>query len=224
MVFGSSPEGGMLMPMGRGCSSEACAAVRERCTGEVYAEVILGTLAEVLDVICYPADISVHQLEETPFETIGAESDTVFVFDGLDDGADLLDEVVVSGENDVLYGLGAAVSVLGAGLAIDGPGTIVRALRVRGNVTIDRNDAKLSLVEIWGNLTINGDRVTLSESAVHGGILVVGTDAVLARNLFEGTAELSGTNLRCVQNQRFDDRNGDRAIDDDELGADVTCR
>jgi hypothetical protein len=118
MVFGSSPEGGVLMPMGRSCSSETCAAVRERCRGEVYAEVILGSAAEVLDVICYPADIAVHQLEETPFETIGAESDTVFVFDGLDDGADLLDEVVVSGENDVLYGLGAAVSVLGAGGAL----------------------------------------------------------------------------------------------------------
>jgi hypothetical protein len=66
--------------------------------------------------------------------------------------------------------------------------------------------------------------VTLSASAVHGDVLVVGTDTVLARNLFEGAAELSGTNLRCVLNQRFDDRDNDRDIDDDELGPEVACR
>jgi hypothetical protein len=224
MVFGISPAGGVMTPMGAHCTSDVCAAVRERCGPDVYAEVILGRADDLLDVICYRADLDVRELERTPFESIGEESETVFVLDGIDDGADLLDEVTVSGRDDVLYGLGPQVSVLGAGLAIDGLGTIVRALTVRGDVTVDRNDAKLSFLEIWGDLTINGNQVTLSESIVHGQVLVVGTNAVLARNLLEGATPLTGTNLRCVLNQRFDDRDDDRVIDDDELGREVECR
>lgn len=224
MVFGAAPDGAVTMPMGRGCSSEACSVALERCGSNGYAEVVLGTTGEVLDVICYRGDLSVRELADTPFELIGSEHETVFVFDALDDGADLLDDVVVTGDSDVLYGAGADVSVLGAGLGIDAPNTIVRGLTVRGNVTIDKNDVKLSLVEIYGDLTINGNQVTLSESIVHGEVLVVGTNAVLARNLLEGTARLLGTNLACSLNQRFDDRNADRQIQDDELGTEIDCR
>jgi hypothetical protein len=224
MVFGESNEGAVTLPLEPGCASVACLAVRERCAADVYAEVILATTGDVLDVICYRADLAVRQLELTPFESIGEESNTVFIIDDLDDGADLLDEVVVSGDGDVLYGSGAALSVLGAGLDIDGLDTVVRALTVRGDVTVDRNLAKLSLVEIWGDLTINGNQVTLSESIVHVDILVVGTDAVLARNLLANVSPLQGTNLRCAQNQRFDDDNRNREVDPDELGAEVECR
>jgi hypothetical protein len=224
MVFGESPAGAMARAMGSTCTSEPCAAVQERCGLEAYAEVILGTALEVLDVICYRADLGVRQLEETPFDVIGEENDTVFIFDAIDDGADLLDEVTVSGENDVLYGTGADVSVLGAGLTIDGPNTIVRGLTIRGGVTIDRDDAKLSLVEIWGDLTINGNQMTLSESIVHGDVRVVGTNAVLARNLLEGATRLIGTNLECALNQRFDDRNGNREIERNELRGEVDCQ
>jgi hypothetical protein len=224
MVFGASPEGAVAMQTGPDCTSQACAAVLERCGGNAYAEVVLGTTGSVLDVICYRGDLDVREIADAPFDEIGSERETVFVFDALDDGADLLEEVVVRGESDVLYGAGADVSVLGAGLGIDAPGTIVRGLTVRGEVTVDKNDAKLSLVEIYGDLTINGNRVTLSESIVHGDVLVVGSDAVLARNLLEGTGRLSGTNLECSLNQRFDDRNTDRRIDDDELGAEIVCQ
>jgi hypothetical protein len=224
MVFGESKDGGVMLSLGSRCTSEACLAVRERCGGDVYAEVILATTGSVLDVICYRADLDVRQLAHTPFESIGEESNTVFIIDDIDDGADLLDQVVVSGDNDVLYGSGAALSVLGAGLDLAGLGSIVRALTVRGDVTVKRNDAKLSLVEIWGDLTINGNRVTLSESIVHGDVLVVGTDAVLARNVLANVAPLEGTNLRCALNQRFDDLNRDREIDPDELGVEVECR
>jgi hypothetical protein len=224
MVFGASPEGAVAVQMGPSCTSEACAAVLTRCGGNVYAEVVLGTTGSVLDVICYRGDLGVRELDDAPFDQIGSEHETVFVFDALDDGADLLEDVVVTGEGDVLYGAGADVSVLGAGLGIDAPGTIVRGLTVRGDVIVDKNDVKLSLVEIYGDLTINGNQVTLSESIVHGEVLVVGSNAVLARNLLEGTGRLTGTNLECSLNQRFDDRNTDRQIEDGELGPEIACR
>jgi hypothetical protein len=224
MVFGASFEGAVAMQIGPSCTSEACAAVLERCGSNVYAEVVLGTTGVVLDVICYRGDLGVREIADAPFDQIGSEHEMVFVFDALDDGADLLDDVIVTGEGDVLYGAGADVSVLGAGLGIDAPGTIVRGLTVRGDVTVDKNDVKLSLVEIHGDLTINGNQVTLLESIVHGDVLVVGSNAVLAHNLLEGTGRLSGENLDCSLNQRFDDRNTDRQIEENELGPEIACQ
>ncbi len=223
MVFGA-PGGGVTIPVDAACASEPCRAVLDECGGNAYAEVVLGTPGNVLDVMCYPGDLGVREIGSAPFETIGEESDTVFVFDALEDGADLLGEVTVTGDGDVLYGAGAEVSVLGGNLGIDGERTVLRGVTIRGDVTIDKNDAKLSLVQINGDLTINGNGVTLSESIVHGDVLVVGSNTVLARNLLEGVASLQGTNLACSLNQRFDDADGDRVIDDAELGVEVACR
>jgi hypothetical protein len=223
MVFGAS-EGGVTTSIDAACATETCVAVRERCGGDAYAEVVLGTPGNVLDVMCYPGDLRVREIGAAPFESIGEESDTVFVFDALEDGADVLGDVTVSGDNDVLYGAGAEVSVLGGGLGIDGERTVLRGLTIRGNVTIDENEAKLSLVQINGDLTINGNGVTLSESIVHGDVLVVGSNTVLSRNLLEGVASLEGTNLACRLNQRFDDADGNRVIDDAELGSEVACQ
>jgi len=101
---------------------------------------------------------------------------------------------------------------------------LVRGMTIRGDVTIDKNDAKLSLVQINGDLTINGNDVTLSESVVHGQLHLVGSSTVLSRNLLEGAARLSATNLECHLNQRFDDADGDRYIDSAELGGEVDCQ
>jgi len=223
MVFGT-PRGGVMMPVDASCDSDVCVAVRERCGGEAYAEVIIDAPGELLDVMCYPGGLTIRDIGLGPFDTIGEESDTVFVFDAHDDGADMLGEVIITGDDDVLYGAGAAVSVLGEGLRVDGERVVVRGMTIRGDVTIDRNDAKLSLVQINGDLNINGNGVTLSESIVHGEIHLVGSGTVLSRNLLEGTAELSASDLRCHQNQRFDDVDADRYIDDAELGGEVDCR
>jgi hypothetical protein len=223
MVFGA-PEGGALTSLDPSCDSDVCLAVRERCGADAYAEVIVATAGDVLDVMCYPGHLSVREIEPDPFDRIGEESDTVFVFDARDDGADMLGEVVVSGDDDVLYGAGAEVSVLGDGLRIDGERVVVRGLTIRGDVTVDKNDVKLSLVQINGDLTINGNGVTLSESVVHGELHLVGSGVVLSRNLLEGAARLSATNLACHQNQRFDDVDADRFIDASELGGEIDCR
>jgi hypothetical protein len=223
MVFGA-PQGGVMTTLDPSCEDEVCAAARARCGQDAYAEVIVDAPGSVLDVMCYPGQLSVRELEQDPFDTIGEESDTVFVFDSLDDGADVLGEVVVRGDDDVLYGAGAEVSVLGDGLRIDGERVLVRALTIRGDVTVDKNDAKLSLVQIDGDLTINGNGVTLSESIVHGELHLVGSSTVLSRNLLEGAARLSATKLACHLNQRFDDADGDRFIDAAELGGEVECQ
>ena len=213
-----------MMPIAPGCDSDVCLAVNERCGSNAYAEVIMPTAGSVLDVMCYPGNLDVRELQLGPFDTIGEESGTVFVFDSLDDGADMLGEVVVSGDDDVLYGAGAAVSVLAEGLQIDGERVVVRGLTIRGDVTVDKNDAKLSLVQINGDLTINGNGVTLSESIVFGEIHLVGSNTVLSRNILEGVGELSASNLECHQNQRFDDVDRDHYVDSAELGREIQCQ
>lgn len=223
MVFGA-PGGGVTSPVDARCTTETCLAVLDRCGADAYAEVVLGVTGNVLDVMCYPGDLGVREIGAAPFESVGEESDTVFVFDALEDGADLLGNVTVTGANNVLYGAGAEVSVLGGDLEIDAERTVLRGLTIRGNVTIDKNDAKLSLVQINGDLTINGNGATLSESIVYGEVLVVGSNAVLARNLLEGDSSLEGTNLACSLNQRFDDVDDNRVIADAELGNEVACQ
>lgn len=223
MVFGA-PQGGVMTTLDASCDDEVCVAARERCGADAYAEVIVTTPGNVLDVMCYPGNLSVREIEPDPFDSIGEESDTVFVFDAENDGADMLGEVVVSGDDDVLFGAGAEVSVLGDGLRIDGERVVVRGLTIRGDVTIDKNDAKLSLVQINGDLTINGNGATLSESIVYGELHLVGRGTVLSRNLLQGATRLSATNLACHLNQRFDDVDGDRFIDAPELGGEVACQ
>lgn len=223
MVFGADG-GGMTMSIDAGCESPVCQAVLERCGSEAFADVVLDRSGEVADVMCYSGGLAVSELGRAPIEGLGTAADTVYVFDSSDDGGDVIGPVTVTEPNVILYGGGAGLSQIWGELRVDAPGTLVRGIHIRDDVTIDRNDVKLSLVEIGGELTINGNGVTVSGSVVHGAIHVVGSDTVLVRNLFEGAAELSGTNLVCNLNQRFDDEDGDGAIDDPELGGEVMCR
>jgi hypothetical protein len=222
MVFGRLDDGTM-MSFDDGCDTQLCRTALERCGRQAYADVVVDDVGDVLDVVCYPGALRVQEVSEFPADALIIDSDSVVVFDSMDDGADVLSDVRVTENQVVLYGQGADVSILGQSLDLDGPGTVVRALRVRGDLTIDGNGAKLSLVEVDGALTINGDRATVSESVVHGPVHLIGNDTVLGRNLLQGVDHLSGSNLICHLNQRFDDANRDGWIDDTELGGEVAC-
>jgi hypothetical protein len=222
MVFGPDG-GGMSVSIGADCQTDVCQEVQQHCGADAFADVVLTRLGNVADVMCYRGDLRVREVGVPPRESWVDQKDSVFVFDTVDDGADVLGDVVVREDNVVLYGAGADVSVIGGSLSSDGVGTVVRGVTIQGDVTVDRNEAKLSLVEIFGDLTVNGNHVTLSESVVHGAVHLVGNDVVLVRNLLSATASLSGTHLTCNLNQRFDDADGDDVIDDAELGGEVIC-
>jgi hypothetical protein len=222
MVFG--PDGpAQSVNVDADCVSAVCEEVQQHCGDDAFADVVLTRRGNVADVMCYPGDLHVRELGVSARADWVDQKDTVFVFDTVDDGPDVLGDVVIGEDNVVLYGAGAEVSVIGGGLGIDAVGTVVRGVSIHGDVTIDRSEAKLSLVEIFGDLTINGNGATLSESVVHGTLHLVGNDTVLVRNLLSGTASLSGTHLTCNLNQRFDDVDGDDVIADAELGGEVIC-
>lgn len=222
MVYGSKP-GGEAIDVAPSCKSDVCSAVRQRCGDRAYAEVILDRRGAIADVVCYAGGLHISELGTGPLAKLREEPDTVFVFDSLDDGADLLENATLTADNVVLYGAGAQLSEMGGKLDIAASGVNVRGIRIDGDVTIDGHAAKLSLVEIRGELFINADDVTLTESLVFGGVHVLGRGSVFVRNLFGKDSELSGSDLKCNLNQRFSDVDQDEIVDSAELGGEVSC-
>jgi hypothetical protein len=203
LVIGTT-EDGELVNVDDSCDTAACDAVRDRCGDSAYADVVVDADGNVLDVLCFRGNATVQELGEDTVATASAGNNTVLLFDGEDDGADVTGDVVLTGNNAVVYGRGADVSEIGGNLAIDKNNAIVRGVTIRGNVSIDKNNAQLSFTEIFGDLTIDGNNTTLAECIVHGQVKINGVNTVLVQNRFEGARALSGKNLTCNGNVSFE--------------------
>lgn len=203
LVIGSA-EGAELVNVDANCDTATCDAVRERCGDSAYADVVVDAEGNVLDVLCFRGNATLQELGEDSVATASAGNGTVLVFDGEADGADVTGDVVLTGNNAVVYGQGADVSEIGGNLAIDKNNAVVRGVTIRGNVSIDKNNAQLSFTEIFGNLTIDGNNTTLAECIVHGEVQINGVNTVLVQNRFEGARILSGKNLTCNGNVGFE--------------------
>jgi hypothetical protein len=202
LVIGAT-ESGELVAVDDGCASVACQAVRDRCGKSAYADVVVDAQGAVLDVLCYQGNATVEEIGDAAVATASAGNNTVLVLDGLDDGPDVTGNVVLTGNNAVLYGRGAGVSEIGGDLAIDKNNAVVRSLSIDGDVTIDKNNAQLSFVEIHGDLTIRGNNTTLAKSIVHGALHIEGVNTVLVQNRLAGARALTGKNLTCNDNVSF---------------------
>jgi hypothetical protein len=203
LVIGTT-EGGQLVNVDESCDTAACEAVRERCGDRAYADVVVDADGNVLDVLCFRGNATVREIGEDTVATASAGNNTVLLFDGEDDGADVTGDVVLTGNNAVVYGRGADVSEIGGNLAIDKNNAVVRGATIRGDVSIDKNNAQLSFTEIFGGLTIDGNNTTLAECIVHGQVQIHGVNTVLVQNRFEGARALSGKNLTCNGNVSFE--------------------
>jgi hypothetical protein len=206
-------EGGELTSIDPSCESETCVEVRERCGEEAYADVVLGADGQVLDVLCYRGNAQTQELGLASVETATAGNNTVLVLDDVADGEDVTGDVVLLGNNAVVYGHGADVSRIGGNLAIDKNNAIVRGVAILGDVTISKNNAQLAFTEIFGNLTIEGNNTTLAECTVHGEVRIEGVNTVLVQSRFRGARTLVGKNLECNGNTSFDGELGDAGAD-----------
>jgi hypothetical protein len=201
-------KGGTPAPLGEVCEAhpdqEACEAEVQRCGDDAYADLVLDENESVLDVICYPGHVSVHEVGPDPVATAEAGNHSVLVLDDVDDGADVTGNVTLSGNGSVLYGHGAQVSVVGGNLTIDKNNAIGRGVRIDGDVTITKNNVQLAFCEIGGDLTIQGNNATIAECVVHGRVVLEGNNAVFVRNELAQNTELAGKNLSCNANVVFD--------------------
>lgn len=207
-----------------GCHDVGCQATRDKCGPNGAGDVILDASGKVLDVVCYGQDVSVVQVpaNQVPnYDTPG--NNTVLVIDGANDGLDVTGDVVIDGNNAVIYGAGPDTSVIGGTVAIEKNNAKIRGVRIQGDVTIDKNNTKLLYCVIEGNLTITGNNTTIAECDVYGAVSVSGLNTVLVSDRFAGIDAIPGQNLTCNDDRRFDDANGDHVIAEGELGGPVSC-
>jgi hypothetical protein len=217
-------KGGTLTSVDPNCDTDECRAVIDRCgDDEVFADVVLDSDGNVLDVLCYRANVSVRDLGTEPLENASAGNNTVLVFDDADDGIDVTGDVTLEGNNAVIYGQGSDVSVIGGDLLIEKNNAVARGVRIQGDVTITKNNTQLAFCQIDGNLNISGNNVTLAECVVHGEIRIDGNNTVLVQNDLAGTPIITGKNTSCNANRTFDDGNADLLVGDDELGPELVC-
>jgi len=199
----------------------ACAKPQEVCGEDGAADVLIGDDGQVLDVICYPTGGVAVESFEGPVEKVG--NNVVLVFDDVDDGADVVGDVTVDGNNVTLYGHGPDSSVIAGDLHIDKNNSVVRGLRIEGDVTIDKNNPSIVDCVIEGDLTIRGNNVSIALCEVWGKLVIEGNNAVLVGNRFASAPEVKGKNTRCYDNLAFEDADGDARVSDEELGEAIEC-
>jgi hypothetical protein len=201
-----------------------CLRPQKNCGDDGTSDVIVDEDGQELAVICYPnRDYAVQVISDEPARSPVLGNNSVIVLDGDDDGADIEGDLLVEGNNVIVYGEGPESSVIAGDLLIEKNNTIVRGVRVEGDVRITKNNASLVYCAIEGDLTISGNNVNLALCEVWGRITIEGNNAVFVSNLVGGDQTVAGKNLRCNDNQRFSDSNGDGIVDDDDVLTLVTC-
>jgi hypothetical protein len=205
------------------CDYGACETVVEECGKDGAADVVVDAQGNRLDIICYGQNVVVSPVPAAPVGSVDAGNNTVVVIDGAADGVDVTGDVVISGNNAIVYGEGPDVSVIGGTLAIEKNNAKIRGVRIQGDVVIDKNDTKMLFCVIEGNLEIYGNNTTIAGCDVYGSVTVTGNNTVLVQNRIAGEDGIVGKNLTCVDNVRFDDANDDLHVDDAELGAPLAC-
>jgi hypothetical protein len=208
LVIGESAQG-ELVSVDEDCDTAACNAVRERCGDSAYADVVVDEDGEVLDVLCFRGNATVQEIGPDAVATASAGNNTVLVLDGADDGLDVTGDVILSGNNAVLYGRGAGVSQVGGSLTIEKNNAVVRGVSIQGDLILDKNNAQLSFTEIHGDVTISGNNTTLAQCVIFGQLHITGVNTVLVQNQFRGPRALSGKNLTCNGNTSFEDAPAD---------------
>jgi hypothetical protein len=213
-----------LSELGPDCNRIECDAVRQACEEGASADVVLDGSGDVLDVLCYERNRQVVSVPAgTHDEDFVIGNRTVLVLGDAEAGAEVLGDVVIEGNNSVVYGHGPELSLIGGALLIEKNNAIVRGTRIRGDVAITKNNAQLAFCVIEGNLTITGNNTTLAECEIHGDIEIRGLNTVLVQNRFQSASDIEGFNLRCDGNESFSDADGDGQIGEEELAGAIDC-
>lgn len=207
------------------CNDAACTEAVERCGADAAADIIVDAAGNVVDVICYGQDVVVQDVPTDQVDTYSTEKEnnTVLVLDGASDGVDVDGDIVIDGNNAIVYGEGPDVSVVSGTLQLEMNNAKIRGVRIQGDVTIDKNDTKLSFCVIEGDLTIHGNNTTVAECQVFGTVEITGLNTVFVRNGCENAERLGGFNLTCSDNVSFLDDNADLVVQDSELGGAMEC-
>lgn len=216
-------------PKGDECiSSEGadCITTSQACGEGVPADVIMADDGTVIDIVCYPTEevLTPEQIEAAEGDVSQNQNGAVLVLDNVADGGDLAGDLSVDANKFVVYGYGPDVSVIEGDLSVEGNNSIVRGVRVQGQLNILLNDSAFVFCVVEGDVRITGNNTHLSGCDIFGSVHIEGNNNVLNGNRIHGTLEDQGMNTACADNVSFTDANQDLVITDDEIGAGVACK
>jgi len=200
-----------------------CETPKQKCGDGATADVIVGVDGEVLSIVCYPnKNYEVVSLGDT-VEEPKLGNNVVAVLDDDDDGVDVEGDLLIEGNNVIVYGAGPEASVIGGNLEVIKNNAIVRGVRIAGDAILRKNNTALVYCVIEGDLLVIGNNNSLALCEVWGDVIIDGNNTVLVSNLIAGVQDVRGTNLRCHDNHRFTDIDGDGVVQDDDVLGPVNC-
>lgn len=201
-----------------------CADAKECGPGE-RRDVIVDSAGKVVAVVCYPADSTPPTVEADGDVTLNKnENNGVVALDGADDGIDIKGNVVSEGNNVVVYGEGAGVSVIGGNVDTGGNNFSMRGVTVKGDVNIKGNNATLVLCVVEGNVVFEGNNNVIADCSILGNAEIRGVNNVLVANEIGGEVSVGDDkNTVCDGNVVWNDANMNKVLDAGETGAAITC-
>jgi hypothetical protein len=213
-----SSQGCVQLPSGECADAKQCAAGERR-------DVIVDTAGKVVAVVCYPADATPPNIDSQGDVNLSKnDNNGVVAVDGANDGVDIAGNVKASGNNVVVYGEGAGVSVIGGNVESTGNNFSVRGVTIKGDVRVQGNNATLVLCVIEGNVLLEGNNNVIADCSILGKVEIKGVNNVLVANEIGGGVALGeDKNTVCDNNVVWTDANANKLFDPGEGGAAITC-
>lgn len=208
----------VTLPSGECVDAKQCGAGERR-------DVIVDSSGKVVTVVCYPASSAPPTVESPGNVDLGKTANGgVVAIDGAADGVDIAGNVTAAGNNVVVYGEGAAVSVIGGNVESTGNNFSLRGVTVKGNVHVAGNNASLVLCVIEGDVVLEGNNNVIAECSIRGKVEIRGVNNTLVGNEIGGAVS-TGTdkNTVCDGNVVWNDANANLVLDAGETGAAITC-
>lgn len=214
-------------PQGNDCitlASGECVKPQTECKQGERADVIVDSKGKVVEIVCYPASATPTPVDSSGNVELGKENKGVVSIDGAVDGIDVAGNVDSSGNNVVVYGQGADVSVIGGNVDADGNNFSMRGVTVKKTVTISGNNATLVLCVIEGDVIVKGNNTVIADCSIKGKVKIEGNNTILVGNEIGGGIDLTDTkNTVCDGNVAWNDANANGVLDPGETGAALTC-
>lgn len=229
VVVGGPEAGGAAQTIAaNGCvklASGACVEAKA-CAPEERRDVVIDTAGKVVAVVCYPADADALVIDAKGDVTLDKnQNNGVVRIDGNDDGIDVTGNVASSGNNVVVYGQGAGVSVIGGNVSATGNNFSMRGVTIKGNVEIGGgNNAVLVLCRVEGNVKIVGNNGVIAGCDILGNVEIEGNNTTLVGNHIGGTITLGNAkNTVCDANTKWSDANANKTFEGGEAGELLKC-
>ena len=213
-----SSQGCVTLPSGECVDARQCAAGERR-------DVIIDSKGKVVAVVCYPADATPPTIESQGDVNLSKnDNNGVVAVDGANDGVDIAGNVTAAGNNVVVYGEGAGVSVIGGNVSSTGNNFSLRGVTVKGNVQVQGNNASLIFCVIEGNVLLEGNNNVIADCSILGKVEIKGVNNTLVANEIGGGLVLGDDkNTVCDGNVVWTDSNSNKLLDPGEGGAAITC-